>query len=157
MFIKINEQKSRKSIDSSYKDILIFVEGVILKTNSNNYEDSVPIGNCIYKINAWISQGYNIKYLTVRKDEKYIRSIKYILEKYNFQGFYLYYREKYEGYKSLIESLLPNILIVDDSKKITWKKQIEIYDITGENKYTKQIIIKENEGIDILSDNAKEL
>ena len=158
-FIKINEEKNRY-FHPSYTDkhILIFLEGtVIISVYSGKKETFIPIGNCIDKIISWINQGFIISYATLKKNLENVEQIKYFIETNGFPGYYLRYRNKYVGFKDIIEGSLPEIIIYDDKKKVTWKNDISICKHDFNNGKMKQIVVKENEGIDCLPNSIREL
>jgi hypothetical protein len=160
MHIFINEGKTRKNTSLGSK-VLIFTEGTIIK-NKNiihifDYNTYVPIGSSVNKINAWYNQGYNIMYLTSRKNIKEVNFIKNILEQFNFPGNCLYYRGKNEKYSNIVEEIAPNIFIEDDCNSIGGEKQMSITYVNKEVKERiKSIIVKEFSGIDNLPNDIKE-
>ena len=158
-FININEEKN-KYFHPSYTDkhILIFLEGTVILNIFNDKEETyIPIGNCIDKIISWSNQGFIISYATLKKNLENIERIKYFMETYNFPGNYLRYRNKYVGFKDIIEGGLPEIIIYDNKKKVTWKNDISICKHDFNNEKMKQIVVKENEGIDSLPNSIREL
>ena len=102
--------------------IMIFTEGTVLGPKNvlglYFHADYIPIGNCVDKIRSWENQGAEISYFTSRKTEKQVNKILYLLNKYHFVGTYLYYREKNQKFKDIIEQVKPDILIEDDCKSI---------------------------------------
>jgi len=142
--------------------IMIFTEGTVLGPkrliDHFNHTKYVPIKNCIAKINSWSSNGAQIIYLTSRRKESSIQSVKRILVKYGFPGQYLYYRSRGEKYKDIVENIMPDILIEDDCKSIggRWQMSITNIDRAIRNKII-SIIVKEFKGIDLLPDNLTEL
>jgi hypothetical protein len=161
MYILINEGKTQKN-NSLYNKVLIFTEGTIIKhkniINIFDYNTYVPIGNSVNKINAWHNQGYNIMYLTSRKNMKEVNFIKNILEQFNFPGNYLYYCGKNERYNNIVEEIVPNIFIEDNCNSIGGEKQMSITYVNKEVKERiKSIIVKEFSGIDNLPNDIKEL
>jgi hypothetical protein len=161
MFIKINENKP--FIENNNRNIiLIFTEGTILKHKNifsiYNYKKYIPIKNCVDKIKKWNEQGFEIKYLTSRKSIKTVFVIRDLLEKYNFPGNYLYFRNKTEEYHNIAEDIMPKILIEDNCKSIGGIKQTTIYKINDIKKSAiKSIMVDEFNGIDHLPNNTMEL
>jgi len=149
-----------KKCDSSIK-ILIFAEGTILKPKSiftiYNHKSYLPIGNCIEKINGWHRQGAEILYCTSRKNNHAIE-IADILRRYGFAGTKLFFREKGQKYKDIVELIKPNILIEDNCKSIGGSWQMCITYVQPLLKETiKSIIVKEFKGIDHLSQSINDL
>ena len=161
MVINLNQNK----IDTGNVNaniILIFIEGTILKHNNifniYNFKKYIPINNCVEKIKLWNEQGYDIQYLTSRKNKNEVNIIKNILEKNNFCGNCLHYRQKDEEYFNIAEKIMPKILIEDNCKSIGGVKQTTIYKICSEKKLMiKSILVDEFNGIDHLPNEIKEL
>jgi hypothetical protein len=161
MFIKINENKPFFEGNNG-NTILIFTEGTVLKHKNifgiYNYKKYVPIKNCVEKIKNWNRQGFEIKYLTSRKNIREVISIKDLLEKYDFPGNYLYFRNKTEEYHNIAEEIMPKILIEDNCKSIGGIKQTTTYKIGKSKKMLiKSILVDEFNGIDHLLDNTRDL
>ena len=161
MVIKINENKTFHS-NNNGNIILIFTEGTILMHknifNIYNFQNYIPIKNSVEKIRSWNEQGFKIKYLSSRKTENEIMCIKNILEKYNFCGNELYFRNKTEEYYNIAEEIMPKILIEDNCKSIGGIKQTAIYKIDETKKiHIKSILVNEFKGIDHLPNNIMEL
>lgn len=156
------------SIQKSVKEkvfkikIMIFTEGTVLKPPSVfqhfNHESYLPIGNAASLISAWEAQGAEINYLTSRKRPKQIKQTKKILLSYNFPGKYLYYRDKGQKYKDLVELVYPDILIEDDCRSIGGSWQWSITYVKPEIRNNiKSIITREFKGIDELPSELEKL
>jgi hypothetical protein len=161
MFIRINENKLFLKSNNG-NTILIFTEGTILKHKNifsiYNYKKYIPIKNCVEKIKNWNEHGFEIKYLTSRKNRKEVIFIKDLLEKYGFPGNYLYFRNKTEEYYNIAEEIMPKILIEDNCKSIGGIKQTTTYKIDKSKKMLiKSILVDEFNGIDHLPDNTRDL
>lgn len=146
---------------SSEMKIMIFAEGTILKPKSiltlYDYRTYIPIGNAAALIGAWGKQDVEILYCTSRKG-KQAEEIAQLLLKYGFIGSKLYFREKKQKYKDIIESVKPDILIEDDCRSIGGKWQMCITYVAPQVKNSiKSIIIKEFKGIDHLSSSVRDL
>lgn len=142
--------------------IMIFTEGTILGPRNLfqqfNHASYVPIKNSVNIIKSWEQQGAEIMYLTSRKKAKHVQEIKEILLINHFSGQYLYYREKGQKYKDIVELAIPDILIEDDCRSIGGKWQISITYVKPEVKNkVKSIIVKEFKGIDYLPTLLSEL
>ena len=84
--------------------------------------------------------------------------IKNILEKNNFCGNELYFRNKKEEYYNIAEEIMPKILIEDDCKSIGGIEQTTIYKMDKTKKIQiKSILVNEFKGIDHLPNNTMEL
>lgn len=156
-----NECPEEKSVNNSIK-IMIFTEGTILGPPSImqhfNHASYIPINNAVKIIKTWEEQGAQIIYFTSRKKLKQVHEIKEILLQYNFPGRYLYYREKGQRYKDIVELVLPDILIEDDCRSIGGKWQMCITYIRPEVKRrVKSIVVEEFGGIDNLPSLLSEL
>lgn len=150
----LNNAENKNSINKRIK-IMIFTEGTILGPKSIfqhfNHASYIPIKNCVNIIKSWEEQGAEIIYLTSRKKIKEVHEIKQILIEHKFSGNYLYYREKEQKYKHIVELVVPNILIEDDCRSIGGKWQMCITYVNPEvrNKVN-SIAVKEFGGIDDL-------
>lgn len=145
-----NENNSHKKVS-----IMIFTEGTILGPKNIfhhfNHALYVPIKNSVNIIKSWEEQGAEIMYITSRKKLKEVQEIKEILIKNNFSGRYLYYRNKKQKYKDIVELVAPNILIEDNCRSIGGKWQMCITYVKSEVKEKiKSIVVKEFTGIDDL-------
>ncbi len=141
---------------------MLFTEGTVLgpknKLGLYFHNCYIPIGNCIEKIQSWKEQGAEIVYITSRKAEKQVNVIRHLLEQYGFPGSRLYFREKGQKYKDIVEEVLPDILIEDDCRSIGGQWQMCITHVEPElKKQIKSIIVKEFKGIDHLPDSLDEL
>ncbi|MFZ2537911.1 MAG: hypothetical protein WAX04_03305 [Oscillospiraceae bacterium] len=141
--------------------ILIFAEGTVLKPKSlfslYNHNAYLPIGNCVNLINEWSKQGAEIVYCTSCKGKKALEMAD-ILRRYGFAGTKIYYRNKGEKYKDVIETVKPTILIEDDCRSIGGSWQMCITNVGSQlKKLIKSIVVKEFKGIDNLSQNISEL
>lgn len=141
--------------------IMIFAEGTILKPKSfltrYNHKSYIPIGNAVFLISGWVEQGAEIIYCTSRKGKQAVEVAK-LLQKYNFQGTRLYYRDRQQKYKDLVEFVHPNVLIEDDCKSNGGSWQMCITHIEPKMKDTiTSIAVKEFKGIDHLPFTLKEL
>ncbi len=142
--------------------IMVFTEGTILGPRNIflqfNHASYVPIKSCIHILKAWEKQGAGIFYITSRKKIKQVNTIKNILLNYGFPGHSLYYREKGQKYKDLVEEVHPDVLVEDDCKSIGGKWQMSITYVKHELKETiKSIVVKEFKGINHLPEQLSEL
>lgn len=146
---------------SSGNLIMIFAEGTVLKPKCifslYNHNAYVPIGNCVDLIQKWQTQGAEIVYCTSRRG-RHAEEIALLLQKFRFVGTRLYYREKKQSYKQLVEAVMPDILIEDDCKSIGGAWQLCItYVKPSKKRQIKSIVVKEFMGIDDLPANLSEL
>lgn len=146
-FIKLSDSTGAKTI-------MIFAEGTILKPKSffsmYNHKTYIPIGNAVGIIKRWQQQDMNIVYCTSRKG-KQAEEIAALLLNYGFVGSRLYYRDKGEKYKAIIEAIRPDVLIEDDCKSIGGSWQMCITYVTPEIKrQMKSLVVQEFKGIDSL-------
>lgn len=133
---------------------MIFAEGTILKPKSwfylYNHSAYIPIGNAVDMIKDWQQQGADIIYCTSRRG-KPAENIATLLLKYGFVGSKLYYREKTQNYKDIVEMVRPDVLIEDNCMSIGGSWQMCITHVEPEIKNTiKPIVVKEFTGIDCL-------
>lgn len=134
--------------------IMIFAEGTILKPKSllllYNHRTYIPIGNAVALIVTWNQQDAEIIYCTSRKG-KQAEEIAQLLIQYGFTGSKLYFRERKQQYKDIIESVQPDMLIEDDCRSIGGSWQMCITHVAHQIKnIIKSIIVKEFKGIDLL-------
>lgn len=153
-FIKISDLPGSKKV-------MIFVEGTILKPKSwlslYNHNAYIPIGGAVDIIKEWQQQGADIIYCTSRRG-KQAENIATLLLKYEFVGSKLYYREKTQKYKNVVEMVRPDVLIEDDCKSIGSSWQMCITDVDPQIKDTiKSIVVKEFKGIDHLPHDVQKL
>lgn len=151
-----------KAVIGGKKRILIFTEGTILAPPSIfkhfNHTSYIPIKNAVAKITSWYKQGFEIMYLTSCKKEKHVGEIKELLIKNQFKGQNLYYRDKRQKYKDIVEEIMPDILIEDDCRSIGGKWQMCITYVKPEIKVgIKSIVVNEFKGIDDLPDKLGEM
>ena len=160
--------------------ILIFTEGTILTHRDwiglprerivklvksregllgvDHFAASVPIGNCVRKIEAWKRQGATILYLTSRRTPEEVRTIRRILTKYNFPQGELLFRNAGEEYKDVAERTLPDIIVEDDCESIGGEEEMTYPRIKEELKTRiKSVVVKEFGGIDHLPDDVSDL
>lgn len=147
--------------DPSKIKIMIFAEGTILKPASilsiYNHRTYIPIGNAVSLIETWYQQKAEILYCTSRKG-KQAEEVAQLLKQYRFAGSKVYFREKNQKYKDIIESVKPDILIEDDCRSIGGSWQMCITHVAPEIKNSiKSIIVKEFAGIDNLSSSVQHL
>ncbi len=140
---------------------MIFAEGTVLRPRNwlSMYDHTkyLPIGNCIAIIKGWQEQGADIVYCTSRKG-KQAHGVAGLLKKYGFAGAGLYYRSRGEAYKTIVETLQPNVLIEDDCKSIGGAWQMCITQVTPQIKENiTSIVVKEFKGIDALPLDLSEL
>jgi len=140
---------------------MIFAEGTILKPKSlfslYNHNSYIPIGDAVDIIKGWQQQGADIIYCTSRRG-KQAKNMATLLLKYGFVGSKLYYREKAEKYKSVVEMVRPDVLIEDDCKSIGGSWQMGITYVEPRIKSTIQsIVVKEFKGIDHLPHDVQKL
>jgi len=155
VYIKLSNKKNYS------KTIMIFVEGTILKPKTffslYNHNTYIPIGNCVNLIRQWESQGAEIVYCTSRKKHQ-AQEVAKLIKQLGFIGTRLYYREKKQKYKDIVESVKPDILIEDDCKSIGGAWQMCITGVQDNLKMRiKSIVVKEFKGIDYLPVNILEL
>ena len=153
-FIKISDF-------SGAKKVMIFTEGTILKPKSwcslYNHNTYIPIGDAVDIIRGWQQQGADIIYCTSRRG-KQAENIATLLLKYDFVGSKLYYREKAQKYKNVVEMVRPDVLIEDDCKSIGGSWQMCITYVDPQIKNTiKSIVVREFKGIDHLSHDVQKL
>jgi hypothetical protein len=119
---------------------------------------SVPIGNCVRKIDAWKNQGATIVYLTSRRKPEEVNVIRQILHKYKFPEGELLFRKEGEDYKDVAERVMPDVIVEDDCESIGGEEEMTYPGIRPELKLRiKSVVVKESGGIDHLPDNVAEL
>ncbi len=141
--------------------IMIFTEGTILKPKSlfslYDYNSYIPIGNCVELIKKWSEQGAEVVYCTSRRN-KQAEQMADILCKNNFIGTKLYFRDKGQKYKDIVEMVCPDILIEDNCRSIGGAWQMCITNVSPEIKaHIKSVVVEEFKGIDMLPENISDL
>ena len=122
------------------------------------YEEYMPIGNVVNKLNNWVNQGAEIVYLSSHENNGGVEKDKIVLNKYNFPKGEIYFRKGRQTYKDIAEKIMPDILIEDDCESIGGKKEMTYTHINPKAKERiKLISVREFEGIDNLPDNLEEL
>jgi hypothetical protein len=122
------------------------------------FASSVPIGNCVRKIEAWKKQGATLLYLTSRRTMEEVETIRGILSKYDFPEGELLFRKIGEQYKDVAERALPDLIIEDDCESIGGEEEMTYPHIKPELKgRIKSIVVKEFGGIDHLPDDLSTL
>jgi len=160
--------------------ILIFTEGTILTHRNytglprekivelvknlgdplgNEYfAASVPISNCVRKIEAWNRQGATILYLTSRRTPEEVQTIESVLTEFRFPEGELLFREAGEEYNDVAERALPDVIVEDDCESIGGEEEMTYPHIKQELKTRiKSIVVREFGGIDHLPDNVSDL
>lgn len=140
---------------------MVFAEGTVLKPKSlfslYNHRTYIPIGNAVSRLEAWHRQGAELIYCTSRRG-KQAEEIAALLKRYKFVGLKLYFREKGQAYKDLVEKVRPDILIEDDCRSIGGSWQMCITHVAPEIKASIQsIAVKEFRGIDHLPSSIQSL
>ncbi len=138
--------------------IMIFVEGTIFKPKAKLYlfsfQNYVPVGNCVTIISRWHELGARICYCTSRKG-RHVGVIAKLLERYGLPGEKLYYRDRGQTYKDIVEAVKPDVLIEDDCKSIGGVRQMCITHVSPEvKKNINSVVVNEFEGIDHLEDQS---
>jgi hypothetical protein len=146
---------------SGAKRVMIFAEGTILKPKSwlclYNHNSYIPIGKAVDIIKDWQQQGADIIYCTSRRG-KQAKNIAKLLLKYGFVGSKLYYREKAQNYKNIVETVRPDVLIEDNCMSIGGSWQMCITHVEPQIRNTiKSIVVKEFMGIDCLPHDLQKL
>lgn len=141
--------------------IMIFTEGTILKPKSffslYNHNSYIPIGNCVKLIKKWSEQGAEILYCTSRRNNQ-AEQMADILRNNNFIGTKLYFRDKRQKYKDIIEQVCPDILIEDNCRSIGGAWQMCITNVSPVIKeHINSVVVEEFRGIDILPENISKL
>jgi len=134
------------------------VKGIDYPLTTEYFADSVPIGNCIRKIEAWKQQGATITYLTSRRKPEEVKAIRDVLTRHHFPDGDLLFRSAGEKYSDVAERALPNIIVEDDCESIGGEKEMTYPQIKQELKARiKPVVVKEFAGIGHLPDRIFEL
>ena len=122
------------------------------------FAGSVPIGNCVSKIETWKRQGATIVYLTSRRTPEEIETIGNVLRKFSFPEGELFFRRAGEEYKDVAERVLPDIIVEDDCESIGGEEEMTYPCIKQELKdMIRSVVVKESGGIDHLPDDIADL
>jgi hypothetical protein len=150
--------KHVKSLSSLSKEELERLQKAGLAPSLEYFAASVPIGNCVEKIENWKNQGATIVYLTSRRKPGEINIIREILDKYKFPQGELLFRKEGEDYKDVAEKVMPDIIVEDDCESIGGEEEMTYPGIRPELKSRiKSIVVKEFGGIDHLPGKVAEL
>src|SRR3989304_8746046 len=120
-----------------------------------DYASYIPIGHAVKKLLKWKSQGADICYLSSHVTSKNVEKDESVLKKHLFPKGNIYYRQKREKYKDVIQRIkpLPDILIEDDCESIGGKDEMAHSQLNQEIKAKiKHIVVKEFGSIDSLPD-----
>jgi hypothetical protein len=124
----------------------------------HKWEDYIPIGDAVSKLQKWIWQGTDIFYLTSRTKQSEVAAIQHVLNKHKFPKGKLLFRKDKEHYGDVIEKFLPDIVIEDDCESIGGLPEMVSSQIKSDlREQIMFIIVKEFEGIDQLPDNISNL
>lgn len=95
-------------------------------------------------------------YCTSRR--KGVRGIEVLLKQHKFWENRLYYREKGQGYKNIVQSVMPDVLIKDDCRSVggSWQMCIRKVNPVLRTRI-KSIIVPELKRIDSLSVSWRDL
>ena len=122
------------------------------------FAGSVPIGNCVSKIETWKRQGATIVYLTSRRTQEEIETIGNVLRKFSFPEGELFFRRAGEEYKDVAERVLPDVIVEDDCESIGGEEEMTYPCIKQELKdRIRSVVVKEFGGIDHLPDDIADL
>lgn len=165
-------------LDQIQTKILIFLHGTtIMHSTGNNqsreirveqsarrdrevldYASYIPVENAVEKIDKWKKQGANISYLSSHEDKTDVEKDRAVLKRFNFPDGDIFYRTNGESYATVVERVMPDILIEDDCESIGGKPEMTHPNLRAEIKSKiKSIVVKEFQGIDHLPDNLNEL
>ncbi len=123
-----------------------------------DFQTYIPIGGAVAKLQTWSKQGAEILYMSAHTKPRDVMIDQNLLIKYHFPEGHLYYRKKGEKYHSILEKLVPTIIIEDDCESIGGDKEMAITYVNPEKRMQiKSIIVPEFGGIDHLSDELVEL
>lgn len=141
--------------------IMVFAEGTVLKPKSlfslYNHRTYIPIGNAVSRLDSWHRQGAELIYCTSRR-RKQAEEIAALFQRYRFAGSKLYFREKGQTYKDIVEEVRPDILIEDDCRSIGGSWQMCITHVSPDIKVSiRSIVVKEFRGIDHLPSSVSNL
>ncbi len=125
----------------------------------HDYDSYIPIGNAVKKLLKWEKQGADICYLSSHENPEDAEKDKIVLKKHGFPKGRIYYRQKEEKYKDVVERIkpLPDVIIEDDCESIG-KAGMAYPQLSQKTKAKiKRIIVKEFSGIDNLPDKISSL
>ncbi len=123
-----------------------------------DYTSYVPVGNAVEKLKNWEKGGAEIIYLSSHESSDDVKKDKSVLRKYNFPESEVFFRQKGEEYKDVVERIKPDIIIEDDCESIGGEQEMTYPHIRPELKVKiKSIVVKEFEGIDHLPDDPQKL
>lgn len=123
-----------------------------------DYTAYVPVGNTVKKLKKWKDQGVEILYLSSHETIEDVEKDKQVLRKYNFPDGQVFFRQKGQAYKDIVEGIIPDILIDDDCESIGGEDEMTITFVKPEiKKKVRSIVVEEFGGIDHLPDKISEL
>lgn len=123
-----------------------------------DYANYVPTENAVQKLKKWVGQGVEIIYLSSHEIENDIQKDKLVLSKFGFPEGKVLWRQNGDSYAQMVEKIMPDILIEDDCESIGGEVEMCYPQIKPELKAKiKEIMVKEFQGVDHLSDNLQKL
>lgn len=118
----------------------------------------VPIGNAAKKLYRWKRQGVEVLYLTSRTKSTEIKAITGVLRKHDFPDGELLFRRRGEKYQTVIERVMPDVVVEDDCESIGGEDEMTYTHLKPElKKKIKSIVVQEFGGIDHLPDSVSAL
>ncbi len=124
------------------------------------FEDEayVPIGNAVKKLMKWQGRDAEITYLSPNESVEDVNKDRDVLEGHGFPRGEVHFRKEGESYGSVIERVMPDILVEDDCESIGGEAEVGYFQVNPQaRERMKSIIVPEFGGIDHLPDNLKEL
>lgn len=83
-----------------------------------DFENYVPIDNANDVLTAWKAGGVEIVYMSPHKNEADLNKDRKVLERYNFPQGKIVHRAFFRGYRKIVKSELPDVIIEDDCESI---------------------------------------
>ena len=124
----------------------------------HDYASYVPVKNVVEKLKKWKDQGAEILYLSSHETVDDVEKDKQVLRRYNFPDGQVFFRQKGQAYKDIVEEIIPDVLIDDDCESIGGEDEMTITFVKPEvKKRVKSIVVEEFGGIDHLPDKISAL
>jgi len=130
----------------------------VAEASVRDFAGYVPVDHAVEKLQHWTSLGAEILYLSSHRNPEHVEQDKSVLARYGFPSGPVYFRREGQTYASVVEDILPDILIEDDCESIGGLPQMTYPHLSpAAQAPIKSIVVKEFGGIDHLPDDISAL
>lgn len=118
----------------------------------------VPVDHAVEKLRRWESHGAEILYLSSHRNPEHVEHDESVLARWGFPSGPVYFRREGQTYASVVEDILPDVLIEDDCESIGGLPQMTYPHLSpAAQSRIKSIVVKEFGGIDHLPNDSPSL